>query len=215
MARFWAQCAATGKAAEEGPRGRRQTETLDLAQDKIDWQMQLRPGFLSSHRRRRLTTSALFLCAQTHHVAVWRNGSASDSRSEGWEFESLCGHLEKSSSMWKCVVLSTDGAAGLAASSYCDRQPLPLGCQGLVSLWQATSCPRPCDRKRRRRKGVAAGAGKMVRSWAQCAATRKAAEDGPRGRRQTETALGLCAGQDGLANASSCWLSQLALQTSS
>ena len=24
---------------------------------------------------------------------VWRNGSASDSRSEGWEFESLCPHL--------------------------------------------------------------------------------------------------------------------------
>ena len=25
---------------------------------------------------------------------VWRNGSASDSRSEGWEFESLCPHLQ-------------------------------------------------------------------------------------------------------------------------
>ena len=24
---------------------------------------------------------------------VWRNGSASDSRSEGWEFESLCPHF--------------------------------------------------------------------------------------------------------------------------
>ena len=28
-----------------------------------------------------------------HHGGVWRNGSASDSRSEGWEFESLCPHL--------------------------------------------------------------------------------------------------------------------------
>ena len=28
-------------------------------------------------------------------TAVWRNGSASDSRSEGWEFESLCGHILK------------------------------------------------------------------------------------------------------------------------
>ena len=27
------------------------------------------------------------------HVGVWRNGSASDSRSEGWEFESLCPHF--------------------------------------------------------------------------------------------------------------------------
>ena len=25
--------------------------------------------------------------------AVWRNSSASDSRSQGWEFESPCGHL--------------------------------------------------------------------------------------------------------------------------
>ena len=27
-----------------------------------------------------------------YHAGVWRNGSASDSRSEGWEFESLCPH---------------------------------------------------------------------------------------------------------------------------
>ena len=26
-------------------------------------------------------------------LAIWRNGSASDSRSEGWEFESHCGHF--------------------------------------------------------------------------------------------------------------------------
>ena len=26
-------------------------------------------------------------------TGVWRNGSASDSRSEGWEFESLCPHF--------------------------------------------------------------------------------------------------------------------------
>ena len=26
-------------------------------------------------------------------LAIWRNGSASDPRSEGWEFESLCGHF--------------------------------------------------------------------------------------------------------------------------
>ena len=29
---------------------------------------------------------------------VWRNGSASDSRSEGWEFESLCPHF-----VWLCI----------------------------------------------------------------------------------------------------------------
>ena len=27
-------------------------------------------------------------------TAQWRNGSASDSRSEGWEFESLCPHFD-------------------------------------------------------------------------------------------------------------------------
>ena len=26
-------------------------------------------------------------------AGVWRNGSASDSRSEGWEFDSLCPHI--------------------------------------------------------------------------------------------------------------------------
>ena len=35
-----------------------------------------------------------FACSRpTGHMAVWRNGSASDPRSEGWEFESLCGHF--------------------------------------------------------------------------------------------------------------------------
>ena len=33
-------------------------------------------------------------CERTCILAVWRNGSASDSRSEGWEFESLCPHCE-------------------------------------------------------------------------------------------------------------------------
>ena len=30
---------------------------------------------------------------QVMSTGVWRNGSASDSRSEGWEFESLCAHF--------------------------------------------------------------------------------------------------------------------------
>ena len=43
-----------------------------------------------------------FLIRVQAHIAqlgeatgVWRNGSASDSRSEGWEFESLCPHISK------------------------------------------------------------------------------------------------------------------------
>ena len=37
-------------------------------------------------------------CAIFHSrtEGVWRNGSTSDSRSEGWEFESLCPHFEMS-----------------------------------------------------------------------------------------------------------------------
>ena len=42
----------------------------------------------------------VFFCVPYKHMkqqyevmGVWRNGSASDSRSEGWEFESLCPHL--------------------------------------------------------------------------------------------------------------------------
>ena len=33
------------------------------------------------------------LCEGSTHEGLWRNGSASDSRSEGWEFESLWPHL--------------------------------------------------------------------------------------------------------------------------
>ena len=33
------------------------------------------------------------------HMGVWRNGSTSDSRSEGWEFESLCLHLHLDASL--------------------------------------------------------------------------------------------------------------------
>ena len=32
------------------------------------------------------------LCADLDQKGLWRNGSASDSRSEGWEFESLWPH---------------------------------------------------------------------------------------------------------------------------
>ena len=33
------------------------------------------------------------LYARNTPKGIWRNGSASDSRSEGWEFESLCPHV--------------------------------------------------------------------------------------------------------------------------
>ena len=40
--------------------------------------------------------------ARSFSLGVWRNGSASDSRSEGWEFESLCAHFSTSPGrMWR------------------------------------------------------------------------------------------------------------------
>ena len=38
------------------------------------------------------------------HEGAWRNGSASDSRSEGWEFESLCPHFRISMDACTCIV---------------------------------------------------------------------------------------------------------------
>ena len=35
----------------------------------------------------------ILLRSANSHAGVWRNGSASDSRSEGWELESLCPHI--------------------------------------------------------------------------------------------------------------------------
>ena len=39
------------------------------------------------------TGIAFFTDVKSFARGVWRNGSASDSRSEGWEFESLCPHV--------------------------------------------------------------------------------------------------------------------------
>ena len=38
-----------------------------------------------------LAQDRIVLCATMQQSALWRNGSASDSRSEGWVFESLRG----------------------------------------------------------------------------------------------------------------------------
>ena len=46
-------------------------------------------------------------------LGVWRNGSASDSRSEGWEFESLCPHFDQLLFDGRAVdVSSTDSQGG-------------------------------------------------------------------------------------------------------
>ena len=46
-----------------------------------------------SHRNSTSCTSREIDLARSEQLGVWRNGSASDSRSEGWEFESLCSHI--------------------------------------------------------------------------------------------------------------------------
>ena len=53
-------------------------------------------------QRHSFASASLQTSASTGHgmksmisLGVWRNGSASDSRSEGWEFESLCPHLRQ------------------------------------------------------------------------------------------------------------------------
>ena len=60
------------------------------------------------------------------HEGVWRNGSASDSRSEGWEFESLCPHFDQPLFDGRAVdVSSTDsqGEGGLPSTHPdCRRQ---------------------------------------------------------------------------------------------
>ena len=46
-----------------------------------------------------MNCKSCFMCDllnDIQHEGVWRNGSASDSRSEGWEFESLCPHCCRS-----------------------------------------------------------------------------------------------------------------------
>ena len=53
-------------------------------------------------------------------TGVWRNGSASDSRSEGWEFESLCPHFRMGLRR-KCRVSHFDSA--LVSPRPADRPP--------------------------------------------------------------------------------------------
>ena len=53
-------------------------------------------------------------------AGVWRNGSASDSRSEGWEFESLCPHFFRVG--WQAM---KPVRMGVFAS-----HALPKGCSG-------------------------------------------------------------------------------------
>ena len=48
---------------------------------------------LSNASQKHHHTCTLASAERTTTSGVWRNGSASDSRSEGWEFESLCPHF--------------------------------------------------------------------------------------------------------------------------
>ncbi len=53
-------------------------------------------------------------------TGVWRNGSASDSRSEGWEFESLCPHcVAVWTCLWRCKRESPARRADAASAALC------------------------------------------------------------------------------------------------
>ena len=65
---------------------------------------------------------------------LWRNGSASDSRSEGWEFESLWPHIsfcDAAPLPWQCHVTMA-----------CQRSHAPSLCG--TSQYQYKSCRIPC-----------------------------------------------------------------------
>ena len=65
---------------------------------------------------------AYALPASALSVAVWRNGSASDPRSEGWEFESLCGHMHSCSKF--CGASCRGPRAHCGPTSNTQRSPL-------------------------------------------------------------------------------------------
>ena len=72
---------------------------------------------------------------------VWRNGSASDSRSEGWEFESLCPHFAGVCEVWQ---LTTELRCDLMFTSF-----QAAGCISpntlMVRLVQLSVCMRCRD----------------------------------------------------------------------
>ena len=59
------------------------------AQHPLSWHLAIHETHKPGHANKLLRSLSTNFAG---HKGVWRNGSASDSRSEGWEFESLCPH---------------------------------------------------------------------------------------------------------------------------
>ena len=77
-------------------------------------------------------------------MGAWRNSSASDSRSEGWEFESLCPQFDFCG--WPAAILLQDGAlAALCAWQACElssratRTPEAVMCSAATRAHSAMS----------------------------------------------------------------------------
>ncbi len=86
-------------------------------------------GWRSAYQPRAGMPHRAFAACRSAAAGVWRNGSASDSRSEGWEFESLCPHSVRAASHFVPLAVlavvrfavvpgrAAAGASALAASS--------------------------------------------------------------------------------------------------
>ena len=86
--------------------------------------------------RRRKSSQRHDIALQNAHVrtrGVWRNGSASDSRSDGWEFESLCPHLPVPASRLSRTQLWQQLGHGRKAGGEIEV---------MTSHWQRISCGR-------------------------------------------------------------------------
>ena len=79
---------------------------------------------------------------------VWRDGSASDSRSEGWEFESLCPHFASVSKVCHCrkidLMLTSLQIAGFAHPQHRNSSCLCIcwyACDARTSSVLSSRCP--------------------------------------------------------------------------
>ena len=72
------------------------------------------------------------LLLHTRLQGLWRNGSASDSRSEGWEFESLCPHIDPRTS-----------SAALTSPRRSPRQRVSIRAVRGRAWRRVASCRRP------------------------------------------------------------------------
>ena len=112
-------------------------------------------------QRHSLASTSLQTSASTGHgmksmisLGVWRHGSASDSRSEGWEFESLCPHF--SLPLLPYARFPHDPWLGRLGGRMASSDPRTLG--SLCASGHASDCARSQETSRRACLGAATSA---------------------------------------------------------